>query len=41
LRLVMLTGVRTGELSFANPDQFDLDRGLWMIPVPRLKSASC
>ncbi|MDP0959002.1 integrase, partial [Klebsiella pneumoniae] len=33
----MLTGVRTGELRFATPDQFDLDRGLWVIPVARLK----
>jgi len=37
IRLLMLTGVRTGELRFATPDQFDLDRGLWIIPVVRLK----
>lgn len=37
VRLLMLTGVRTGELRFATPDQFDLDRGLWVIPVARLK----
>jgi integrase len=37
LRLLLLTGVRTGELHFATPDQFDLDRGLWLIPVARLK----
>lgn len=37
VRLLMLTGVRTCELRFATPDQFDLDRGLWMIPVTRLK----
>ena len=37
LRLLFLTGVRTGELRFATPDQFDLDRGLWIIPVARLK----
>ena len=37
LRLLMLTGVRTGELRFATPDQFDLDQGLWIIPVARLK----
>src|SRR3546814_19948167 len=37
VRLLMLTGVRTGELRFATPDQFDLDRGLWIIPVERLK----
>ena len=32
LRLLLLTGVRTGELRQATPDQFDLDRGLWIIP---------
>lgn len=37
LRLLMLTGVRTGELRFATPDQFDIDQGLWIIPVARLK----
>ena len=37
IRMLMLTGVRTGELRFATPDQFDLDRGLWIIPVVRLK----
>lgn len=37
VRLLLLTGVRTGELRFATPDQFDLDRGLWIIPVARLK----
>lgn len=37
LRLLLLTGVRTGELRFATPDQFDLGRGLWIIPVARLK----
>lgn len=37
LRLLFLTGVRTGELRFATPDQFDLDQGLWIIPVARLK----
>jgi integrase len=34
LRL-LLTGVRTGELRLATPDQFDLDRGLWIIPPGR------
>ena len=32
IRLLFLTGVRTGELRLATPDQFDLDRGLWIIP---------
>ena len=37
LRLLMLTGVRTGELRYATPDQFDMERGLWIIPVVRLQ----
>ncbi len=32
LRLLLLTGVRTGELRSATPDQFDPGRGLWIIP---------
>lgn len=32
LRLLLLTGVRTGELRQATPDQFDMERGLWIIP---------
>jgi len=37
VRLLLLTGVRTGELRYATPDQFDLDQGLWVIPVAKLK----
>ncbi|EOX6785670.1 tyrosine-type recombinase/integrase [Pseudomonas aeruginosa] len=37
LRLLFLTGVRTGELRLATPDQFDLDRGLWIIPPQIVK----
>jgi integrase len=37
LRLLLLTGVRTGELRLATPDQFDLDRGLWIIPPDIVK----
>ncbi|WP_323029108.1 tyrosine-type recombinase/integrase [Castellaniella defragrans] len=37
LRLLLLTGVRTGELRMAMPDQFDLDRGLWIIPPDVVK----
>ncbi|UQS91917.1 integrase arm-type DNA-binding domain-containing protein [Pseudomonas chlororaphis subsp. piscium] len=33
LRLLFLTGVRTGELRQATPDQFDLEQGLWIIPA--------
>jgi hypothetical protein len=32
-----LTGVRTGELRLATPDQFDLERGLWIIPPQNVK----
>jgi integrase len=31
LRLLLLTGVRTGELRSATPEQFELERGLWII----------
>lgn len=37
VRLLLLTGVRTGELRLATPDQFDLDRGLWIIPPENVK----
>jgi integrase len=37
LRLLCLTGVRTGELRLATPDQFHLDRGLWIIPPEIVK----
>lgn len=37
LRLLLLTGVRTGELRLATPDQFDLERGLWTIPPEVVK----
>lgn len=37
IRLLLLTGVRTGELRLATPGQFDLERGLWIIPVMSLK----
>jgi integrase len=37
LRLLLLTGVRTGELRHATPEQFDLERGLWIIPSGNVK----
>ena len=37
LQLLLLTGVRTGELRSATPDQFDLERGLWIIPAVSVK----
>ncbi|MCR6701294.1 MAG: integrase arm-type DNA-binding domain-containing protein [Dokdonella sp.] len=37
LRLLLLTGVRTGELRFATPDQFDLERRLWTVPAELVK----
>ncbi|WP_198403225.1 tyrosine-type recombinase/integrase [Acidovorax delafieldii] len=37
IRLLFLTGVRTGELRLATPDQFDLNRGLWIIPPQIVK----
>ncbi|MEN4949051.1 tyrosine-type recombinase/integrase [Pseudomonas proteolytica] len=37
LRLLLLTGVRTGELRLATPDQFDLEQRLWIIPAEVVK----
>lgn len=37
IRLLLLTGVRTGELRAAKPEQFDLERGLWIIPAELVK----
>src|SRR3546814_10516756 len=37
IRLLLLTGVRTGELRLATPDQFDLNRRLWIIPPQIVK----
>src|SRR5690606_7889599 len=37
IRLLLLTGVRTGELRLATADQFDLERGLWIIPPQIVK----
>jgi len=37
LRLLLLTGVRTGELRLATAEQFDLEQGLWIIPPEAVK----
>lgn len=37
IRLLLLTGVRTGELRWAKRDQFDLDQALWIIPPEVVK----
>lgn len=37
IRLLLLTGVRTGELRLATPEQFDLEQGLWIIPPQVVK----
>ena len=37
VRLLLLTGVRMGELRLATPAQFDLKLGLWVIPAASLK----
>ncbi|TBU77455.1 tyrosine-type recombinase/integrase [Phytopseudomonas daroniae] len=36
-RLLILTGVRTAELRGAPWSEFDLDKGLWLIPAGRMK----
>ncbi|RUS65996.1 Prophage integrase IntS [Saezia sanguinis] len=37
LRLLLLTGVRTGELRYAEQDEFDLDNALWRVPAESVK----
>lgn len=37
IRMLLLSGVRTGELRLATPDQFHLDDGLWVIPSDVVK----
>lgn len=37
IRLLLLTGVRTGELRQAKPELFDLANGLWKIPAENVK----
>lgn len=37
VKLLFLTGVRTGELRQATPEQFHLDDGLWIIPADKVK----
>ncbi|MEB0132587.1 integrase arm-type DNA-binding domain-containing protein [Pseudomonas sp. CCI2.4] len=37
IRLLLLTGVRTGEVRSATPGQFDLDAALWTIPPESVK----
>lgn len=37
IKLLLLTGVRTGELRFAVPDQFCLQKGIWTIPAKHVK----
>ncbi len=37
LRLLLLTGVRTGEMRSAVPEQFDLERSLWIVPPENVK----
>ena len=35
--MLLLIGVRTGELRQATPEQFDLDKELWLIPAESVK----
>lgn len=37
VKLLLLTAVRPGELRFSEPEQFDLDAGLWKIPPEHVK----
>jgi integrase len=38
LRLLILTGTRSGEIRLAEWSEFDLDAGLWKIPAARMKA---
>src|SRR3546814_14717341 len=40
-RLLLLTGMRTGELRLATPDKFDLARGLWIRSEVRRVGNEC
>ena len=40
LKLLFLTGVRTGELRAGMPNQFYLDKDIWMVPPENLKQIS-
>ena len=37
LKLLLMTGVRTGELRYAEPGQFDLENAIWRIPAEDVK----
>jgi len=37
IRLLLLTGVRTGELRQAKPEHFDLEHALWKVPAENVK----
>jgi len=37
IRLLLLTGVRTGEMRHCSPDQFDLEAELWTVPADGVK----
>lgn len=37
LKLLLLTCVRPGEVRFAKPHQFDLDKKIWLIPAGEIK----
>ena len=38
LEFTILTAARTSEVINATPDEFDLDRGVWIIPAQRMKA---
>lgn len=37
IKLLLLTGVRPGELRFAKPEHFNIDNALWKIPAQEVK----
>lgn len=39
IKIILLTGVRTGEIRLANWSEFDFDQSLWIIPSEHTKTA--
>ena len=37
LKLLLLTGVRPGELRFSKPEHFDLEKAIWSVPAEKVK----
>jgi integrase len=38
LELLILTAARTGEIIYARPEEFDIEKAVWTVPAARMKS---